>query len=98
MTLILRSSAWLYSILLVLYPHDLRARFGPDMLELFENQLNDALKTRGTVGIVRPWFTAVGELLDVAVPARLTSTGAIAGALSFLVSSGIAWVFFRAVG
>ncbi len=95
---IIRWSGWTYRCLLIAYPRELRRRFGADMIEVFEDQLYEAALQGGRSGIVSLWRTALWELASVAVPLRLESSMVIAGALSFLVSSAIAWVFFRSVG
>ncbi|MGB7731761.1 MAG: hypothetical protein WBL50_27330 [Candidatus Acidiferrum sp.] len=95
---IIRWSGWIYGCLLIAYPRELRVRFGADMVEVFEDQLSEAVMQCGRSGIVSLWGTALWELASVAVPSRLESTAVIAGAVSFLVSSAIAWVFFRSVG
>jgi hypothetical protein len=43
------------------------------------------------------WRSALWELLTVAVPLRLASNAVMAGAISFLASSVLFLVFFRAV-
>jgi hypothetical protein len=95
---IVRWSGWIYGCLLIAYPCELRRPFGADMTEMFEDQLSAAALQRGGAGIVSLWRTALWELAIVAVPSRLESTAVIAGAVSLLVSSAIAWVFFRSVG
>lgn len=98
MELMIRWSGWIYGCLLIAYPRELRRRFGADMIEVFEEQLCEAATQCGRSGIVSLWRTALWELASVAVPSSLESTTVIAGAVSFLVSSAIAWVFFRSVG
>jgi hypothetical protein len=95
---IMPNSRWMYELLLNVYPRELRSRFATDMVEVFEDFLAEAALERGAVGIVSLWCTAVWELVSIGVPSRLKSTGVIAGTLSFLVSTAIAWVFFHAVG
>ncbi len=98
MELIIRWSGWVYGCLLIAYPRKLRRRFARDMVEVFEDQLYEAAMQRNRSGIVSLWRTALWELASVGVPSRLESTTVIAGVVSFLVSSTIAWVFFRSVG
>jgi hypothetical protein len=95
---IVRWSGWIYGYLLIAYPRELRRRFGANMVEVFEDQLYEAGVQRGRLGIVSLWRTALWELASVAIPSRLESTTVIAGTVSFLVSSAIAWIFFRSVG
>ncbi len=95
---IMPNSRWMYELLLHVYPRELRSRFGADMVEVFEDLLTEATREGGAVGIASLWCTAVWELVSIGVPSRVKSTGVIAGTLSFLVSTAIAWVFFHAVG
>jgi len=94
---ITRASRLAYSRLLILYPHDLRCRFGADMVEVFEDLMHEAAARSGRAGIATIWSSALWELLTVAAPSRLASNALMAGALSFLASSALFLVFFRFV-
>jgi hypothetical protein len=98
MNLVVRVSAWAYRNLLLVYPRDLRDRFGVDMAEVFEDLLCEAAERGGPRGIVVLWYTILIELAAVAIPARLQPNLIIAGGLSFVLSSLITWVFLHAVG
>lgn len=89
---------FLYRQILLAYPADLRVRFGSDMLEIFEDLLRDSSSHSGFSGELSVWGDAGRELLTVALPARLQSARWSAAAISFLISSFIAWIFFRSVG
>ena len=89
---------FLYRQLLVAYPPDVRARFANDMVELFEDLLNESSARRGSSGPLSVWASAARELLTVAIPSRLQNARWAAAAVSFLISSFIAWIFFRSVG
>jgi hypothetical protein len=95
---IVRMSGLLYGFLLNVYPAELRRRFATDMVEVFEDLLSDAHSERGAVGIASTWGHALWEFASVGLLSRLSSSAVIAAALSFVVASAIAWVFFRAVG
>jgi hypothetical protein len=98
MELMIRLSGLIYRWLLVFYPAELRCRFGADMVEVFEDLIEDAVVERGATGIVWLWSTVLCEFVTVGLPSRLSTGAVIAVTLSFAVSSVIAWVFFRAVG
>ena len=87
-----------YRQLLFVYPRDLRARFATDMLEVFEDLLQESQAQRGPAGALAVWATAGRELLAIAMPLRLHNTRWAAAAISLLISSFIAWIFFRSVG
>ena len=85
----------IYTYLLVLYPADVRRRFGRAMVEIFEDLIGEAGSAGAVAGI---WALAVRELLTVAIPLRLENTRVFAAAVSLLLSSFLAWFFFRSVG
>jgi hypothetical protein len=70
MTAILRLSCRLYGWLLVLYPAALRCRFGEEMAEVFEQQIQEAWRIDRFPGLARVWSSAAEELILVALPAR----------------------------
>jgi hypothetical protein len=94
---IVRLSRSTYTALLYFYPRELRQEFGGEMAELFTALLCDAIADRGPVGIIPPWRSALAELFTVAVPLRLASNAVMAAAISFLASSALVLLFFRAV-
>jgi hypothetical protein len=98
MAQMIRLSCWIYGRLLNFYPRELRAEFGNDMVEVFEDLLCEVTARRGISGLASVWGTSLWELMSVAMPSRLQKPTVIAGAVSLVVSSVIAWVFFRAVG
>jgi len=94
---ITQASSLAYSGLLILYPRDLRRKFGAEMVEVFEDLTREAMVRNGPRGMAMMWGSALWELLTVAIPARLASNTVMAGALSFLASSALFLVFFRFV-
>jgi hypothetical protein len=95
---VVRFSVWVYRNLLLVYPRELRARFGADMIEVFEDLLCEVAQLGRPKQAAALWCTVLFELAAVAIPARLTPRVIIAGGLSFVVSSLITWVFLHAVG
>ncbi|MGA8489538.1 MAG: hypothetical protein WB711_03890 [Terriglobales bacterium] len=94
---IVRLSRIVYSGLLIVYPRELRHKFGAEMVEVFEAMMRHTIVERGPTGTISLWGSALWELLAVAVPSRLASNASMAGAISFLASSVLFLVFFRAV-
>jgi hypothetical protein len=94
----IKLSCWVYCRLLIFYPRELRERFSREMVEIFEDLLCELGPQRGAMGLTLVWRTALWELIGVGLVSRLQSTAVIAGILSMIVSSLIAWEFFRAVG
>jgi hypothetical protein len=94
---VVRASRMLYAGLIVFYPREVRGRFGIEMADVFEDLIRDAAAERGWRGIFWPWGSVLRELLTVALPLRLASNLVMAGAISFLASSVLFLVFFRAV-
>jgi hypothetical protein len=70
MTAILRLSCRLYRCSLYLYPFALRSRFGNEMADVFEQQIQEAWRINRFPGIARVWSCATEELILVALPAR----------------------------
>lgn len=97
MTGAIRKSRWLYSMLLFAYPREFRQRFGSEMLTTFSDQMCSEWQRSGRTGVVQVWRSAVWELLSVAIPLQLRSSIVVAMALSFLWSSALFMVLFRAV-
>lgn len=62
----------IYSILLSLYPAELRTDFGAEMTQVFLEDLEDSARTRGFFGAARVWRRSLKELLAVALPAFAT--------------------------
>ena len=94
---VVRASRLLYAGLIVVYPREVRRRFGIEMVDVFEDLMRESAAQRGPRGIFWPWGSVLRELLTVALPLRLASNSVIAGAISFLASSALFLVFFRAV-
>lgn len=86
MPALVRSGPRAYAWLIFFYPSALRARFRNEMTHVFEQQLRDAWQARGCRGVLRSWWTAIAELLRIALPARLEplKIPAISLLLSFL--------------
>ncbi len=71
MTAILNLSYRLYGWSLYLYPFALRSRFGTEMADVFERQIQEAWQIDRLRGLARVWSCAAEELILVALPARL---------------------------
>jgi hypothetical protein len=98
MAKLIKFSCWIYCRLLIFYPRELRDRFSGEMVEIFEDLLWQAAPRGAAIGMAPVWRTALWELFSVGIVLRLWSTEVIAGVLSLIISSLIAWQFFRAVG
>jgi hypothetical protein len=68
-----RLSMKVYSGILLLYPTDLRRDFGPDMIELFGEDLDDAWRKHRFAGVFRVWWCAVCEFWRIAWPEQRAS-------------------------
>jgi hypothetical protein len=80
----MRVSCRLYRWMLLLYPLTLRNRFGPEMSDVFAQQLRDAWQLEGLSGVVQVWSCAAEELILVALPARFNPGLLRIGAISLL--------------
>jgi hypothetical protein len=89
MTKLLQFSARIYSALLPLYPPDLRRDFGQEMAEAFAEDIEDALKHRGLVGVIRVWICALGELLRIALPSQAENPAVAVPCIIFVLSETV---------
>ena len=60
---------WIYGALLLLYPEELRRDFGAEIREVFDDDLNEAWRSRGFRGVLGVWWCALCEVAKIAVPA-----------------------------
>ena len=91
----MRTTLKAYTLLLTLYPLELRREFGAEMGEVFEQQLQGAWEESGAKGWVRVWLCAIGELLYVAVPAQLGQPIFIVPTLSLISNSLLFLALFQ---
>jgi hypothetical protein len=97
MNAVLRLSLKLYRGLVRLYPDDLQNRFGPEMVDVFEQQLVGAWAERRAAGIARIWCCVVAEAATgAAVPAMVQA--AILPVASVLASFALFLAFIWAAG
>lgn len=86
---ILEVSHKAYESFLVFYPKDLRGDFGEEMIEVFDEQAGEAYSRRGSLGLLRVWFSAMWEIVTVAFPGRLAERGiaiiAVTATLAFML-------------
>ncbi len=94
---LIRLSCFLYSRLLIFYPRELRQKFGTHMVEIFEDLLLELPPHRAVAAFLSLWRIALWELASVGVVSRLQNPTLIAAASSVLLSSLLAWFFFRGV-
>jgi hypothetical protein len=87
MTRLLNWSSIIYSRLLWVCPKDLRRDFGPEMKLLFDDILAESWAEAGIPGIVRVWFGALGELIQIAFVNAAGAPGAIVPAISCALSA-----------
>ncbi len=60
-----------YEALLWCYPKDLRADFGSEMLNIFDDQMAEAYSQSGFAGLLHVWFRVTCEIVTVALPGQL---------------------------
>ena len=85
----LRLSCWLFRILLLLYPSDLRYEFGEEMADVFRQEIGDACHEAGWRGYLHVWGRTGVEILIVALPGHLrllgVSMASVLGAACFFL-------------
>jgi hypothetical protein len=57
----------IYSLLLRLYPAELCADFGPEMTQVFLDDLEDGRQRHGFSGAARVWWRSLKELCQIAL-------------------------------
>jgi hypothetical protein len=82
-------SARAYDGILRLYPSDLRREFGPEMNELFVEDLDDAWRSSGLVGVIGVWWCALCELFRIALPAQSSNPAFAVPAIAALYVLGM---------
>ena len=92
-----KMSSRTYSVLLTMYPRELRRRFAEEMTDVFDQQLQGAWDESGFAGMARVWIDAIGELLFVALPAQIGQPIVIVPTLSLIGNSAIFLVLMRAL-
>jgi len=85
----MRASCRLYGWMLLLYPFHLRSRYGPEMSDVFAQQLRDAWQLHGLSGVAQVWSCAAEELILVALPARFNPGILRISAISLLSSLAV---------
>lgn len=80
-------STWAYRGILLLYPPDLRRDFGPEMTELFSEDLDDAWRSCGFGGALRVWWCALCEILRVALLGQRTNPGFVVPSIAFALNT-----------
>jgi hypothetical protein len=63
-TTVVRTSCRVYGFLLPLYPSYLRTEFGPQMADVFEQQIQEQCMQDGLYGAARVWFDVFSELIQ----------------------------------
>lgn len=71
MNRMLHASVSLYKALLVLYPPEVRNRFGSEMAETFAQQLTDAWAEERASGVLKVWALALPELFWIALAGQV---------------------------
>ncbi len=87
-----------YSLLLPLYPLVLRCRYGPEMVDVFEQQIRGACKQSGFTGLARVWLCVVSEIVQGALPSQLSWEMLGVSVVSVLSSLVLLVAFFWASG
>jgi hypothetical protein len=94
----LKVSASVYSILMLLYPEELRQDFAGEMVDVFEQQLWGEWMESGIAGMIRVWGRALWELVWVALPIQLCAPIVVAPAGGLLSSSASFAVLLGTLG
>lgn len=78
-------NASVYRAMLVLYPFELRYRFGDEMVAVFAEDLAEACENRRMEDVVGIWWRAASEVLCIALPGRIANQALVAPAVSVVL-------------
>jgi hypothetical protein len=84
-----------YRALALIYPLDLRLRYGAEMHAVFAEQLSEAWAKSGMHGLLRAWFCVIFEILCGPAPRRLLQSLVSIPVVSLLGSSLLFAIFYR---
>ena len=79
----------IYRILLRLYPHEIRRRWEPEMVETLALQLAEAREEAGWGGALQVWYCAAVELFQIALPLQVARAAVVIPVVSLICSSAI---------
>jgi hypothetical protein len=78
-----------YEALLALYPRELRQKYGPEIVEAFQQDLWTEWSARRARGVLSIVLCALREVFTVAMPGWFLSERTIASALSLLITTTV---------
>ena len=90
-----KASSRTYGVLLTLYPRDLRLKFAEEMMEVFEQQVEDAWDERGFIGLVQVWLCTIRVLLCVALPSQMGQPIFVVPTVSLISNSALFLALLR---
>jgi hypothetical protein len=81
-----------------MYPRDLRRKFGPEMADVFADQIWAAWSEGGTAEALRVWRVALWELITVGLPMKVCSTRSLVTLLSMVSSLALFLLMLWGIG
>jgi hypothetical protein len=97
-TVALNISCRFYSLVMPLYPVALRCQFGPDMADVFEQQIRRECDRRGFAGLVRVWYGIALDAIQSSLPSEINWQSVLVPVLSLAGSFALFVLFFVANG
>ena len=89
-------STTLFRFVYACYPTGLKRTFGGEIVEVFVEDLNDAVRQHGIVGAVVVWRRALSELFCICLPYQFAKSAFVAPVISLFWCSGIGvWLVRR---
>jgi len=86
MTSFLRWSAAAYGKLLILYPEELRREFAAEISLVFDEDVADAWRERGAVGVSQVWWCALCEVMRIALPSQFANPDVAVPVIAFALN------------
>jgi len=93
---LMSASCRLFTFIMPLYPVALRNQFGPDMVDVFEQQIRDESARRGFIGVARVWVGIASDVVQSSVPDEISWRRVLIPAISVAGSFLLFAIFFVA--
>jgi len=86
----------LFSFVLPLYPASLRQQFGPDMEDVFGQQIRGEYAQKGLLGVLRVWIGVVSDVLLSSASVQIDWRAVVVRGVSLVGSFVLFALFFAA--
>jgi hypothetical protein len=89
MTTFLHWNSQAYNKLLIVFRRELRREFGMEMTLVFAEDLSDAWRKRGALGMIQVWWRAFAEVVSIALPDQCANSRVTVPVIAFGLSVAV---------